>query len=70
MFERMSESLVVDPGADEAVLLGRITELERVKAAAAAQQADRGGARGWAAGVARRVGLGDRVGPAGVPASG
>ena len=34
----MSERLV-DPDADEAVLLGRIAELERVKAAAAAEQA-------------------------------
>ncbi|MHA7663806.1 13E12 repeat family protein [Mycolicibacterium sp. HS_4_1] len=33
----MSEC-VVDPGADEAVLLGRIAELERVKAVAAAEQ--------------------------------
>ncbi len=39
MFERMSGSLVVGPDADEAALLGRITELERVKAAAAAEQA-------------------------------
>ncbi len=36
--ERMSERLV-DSDADEAVLLGRIAELERVKAAAAAEQA-------------------------------
>ncbi|OKH81682.1 HNH endonuclease [Mycobacterium sp. ST-F2] len=35
----MSESLVIDPDADEAASLGRMTELERVKSAAAAQQA-------------------------------
>lgn len=35
----MSERLVVGPDVDEAALLGRITELERVKAAAAAEQA-------------------------------
>jgi len=35
----MSESLGVDPDADESALLGRMNELERVKAAAAAEQA-------------------------------
>ena len=37
--ERMFESLMVDPDADESALVERIAELERVKSAAAAGQA-------------------------------
>ena len=55
----MSENLVdIDPDADEAALLGRITELGRIKAAAAAGQA-----RAAAALEARRVAAAKAGGP-------
>ncbi|KIU13695.1 DUF222 domain-containing protein, partial [Mycolicibacterium llatzerense] len=55
----MSESLAdIDPDADEAALLGRITELGRIKAAAAAGQA-----RAAAALEARRVAAAKAGGP-------
>ena len=57
-FERMSERLVVDPDADEAALSRRMTELERVKSAAAAEQA-----RLAAALEARRVAAAAAGGP-------
>jgi len=54
----MSERLVVDPDADEAALSRRMTELERVKSAAAAEQA-----RLAAALEARRVAAAAAGGP-------
>ncbi|WP_020101701.1 DUF222 domain-containing protein [Mycobacterium sp. 360MFTsu5.1] len=54
----MSESLMLAPDADEAALLGRMTELEQVKAAAAAEQA-----RLAAALEARRVAAARAGGP-------